>query len=81
MRIGIISKNTVTLQIMEQPYLNLAVPKYCDTVLPNYQDYKYYLQPKDGTKERADLENGKNGVNHLPQTQRKLSGMCSLLYG
>ena len=48
-------------------------------VLPNHQDYKYFLQNKDDTWKGGDLESGKNGKNQPPQTQRKLSGMCSLV--
>jgi len=40
-------------------------------VLPDYQDYAYYLHDKDDTRKGQDLENGQTGISEPYQTQRK----------
>jgi hypothetical protein len=55
------------------------------SVLPDYQDYAYYLHDKDDARKGQDLEIGEKGIKEQYQTQwkqppqihhRKLSGMC-----
>ena len=40
-------------------------------MLPDYQDYAYYLHDKDDTRKVEDLEIGKKGINEPYQTQWK----------
>jgi len=41
------------------------------SVLPDYQDYAYYLHDKDDARKLEDLEIGQKGINEPHQTQRK----------
>jgi hypothetical protein len=40
-------------------------------VLPDYEDYAYYLHDKDHTRKLEDLEIGQKGITEPYQTQRK----------
>lgn len=63
----------------------LLIVEILFSVLPDYQDYAYYLPDEDDTIEGQDLETGQKNLNEPYQTQwkpppqihhTKLSGMC-----
>ncbi|WJX26843.1 hypothetical protein P8452_15716 [Trifolium repens] len=48
-----------------------AFKNFIYPLLPDYQDYAYYLHDKDDTIKGEDLEIGQNGINEPYQTQWK----------